>query len=56
MRYLIVKGCQWRDCTLYGIEGQTVDESDLKADGQPLPAEVLSVFVEAGCLQPIEGE
>lgn len=53
MKYKVVKGCQWRDFSVYGQEGKEIGESELKADGKPLPPEVLAHFVASGCLAPV---
>ena len=57
MKYLIVRGCAWRDFDTYGREGQTIDAADLKTkDGQPLPPVVVDHFTAQGNLKPMEGE
>lgn len=56
MTYEIVRGCQWKDFSTYGMEGKTVAAADLKTgDGQPLPAEVVEHFVRSGNLKPKGG-
>lgn len=58
-KYLAVRGCQWRDFTLYGVEGKTtvVDAADLKTpDGKPLPKAVVDHFVASGNLVPCDDD
>ncbi len=52
MKYVVVKGCQWRDFSTYGMEGKEITDADLKADGKPLPNEVLEHFIRSGNLKP----
>lgn len=53
MKYKVVKGCQWKDFSTYGMEGKEITDADLKADGKPLPPEVVAHFVASGCLAPV---
>jgi hypothetical protein len=55
MKYLIVKGCAWKDFCTYGMEGQEIDAAKLVAEGKPLPKAVLDHFVSGGSLKPVEG-
>lgn len=56
MKYLVVRGCQWREFCTYGKEGQELTAADLVSDGKPLPPEVVAHFVGNGSLKPVEGD
>lgn len=57
MKVRAIKGVSWGGYTLYGVESQPVviETAEQKtADGQPLPKEVVALFVSQGNWLPCD--